>query len=197
MAAEPLTREQILEAAKQMLRRYGPAKTTVVDVAQALGVSHGSVYRHFPTKAALRAAVVETGLASIDRKLREIAEEPEPAVDRLYHWLRALIAFKQGYAREDPELFETYCMIPADGPDVVTAHVRLLIGQLDRILADGIAAGEIRPSALDFGGRAIFQATSRFHHPAHRAEWSDPEIDADFERVWRLLRDGLAAHPES
>jgi AcrR family transcriptional regulator len=49
-----LTREDILSAAEEVLRRYGPAKTNVVDVARALNVSHGTVYRHFPSKAALR-----------------------------------------------------------------------------------------------------------------------------------------------
>ena len=39
-----LTPERILAAAEDVLRRYGPGKATVVDVAQALGVSHGSVY---------------------------------------------------------------------------------------------------------------------------------------------------------
>lgn len=193
MATEPLTRGQILVAAKEALRRYGPAKTTVVDVAQALGVSHGSVYRHFPTKAALRAAVVEEGLADVDRRLTAIARESGPAVDRMHRWLLALIDFKQTFAREDPELFETYCMISVDGPKVVGAHVALLVGQLDRILAEGVAAGEIRPSAAAAGGRAIWDATGRFHHPMHRAEWTAPGIAEDFERLWLLLREGLAA----
>ena len=63
MATESLTAERILEAAEEVLRRYGPAKANVVDVARALGVSHGSVYRHFPSKAALRDAVTERWLA--------------------------------------------------------------------------------------------------------------------------------------
>ena len=57
-----LTREEILDAAEEVLRRYGPAKANVVDVARALNVSHGSVYRHFPSKAALREAVAERWL---------------------------------------------------------------------------------------------------------------------------------------
>ncbi|WP_436841019.1 TetR/AcrR family transcriptional regulator [Streptomyces bobili] len=48
---ETLTAERILEATEEVLRRHGPANATVVDVARALGVSHGSVYRHFRTKA--------------------------------------------------------------------------------------------------------------------------------------------------
>ena len=43
MTDETLTRERILEAAEEVLRRFGLAKTTVVDVARALGVSHGSI----------------------------------------------------------------------------------------------------------------------------------------------------------
>jgi AcrR family transcriptional regulator len=190
MAAEPLTREQILAAAKETLRRYGPAKTTVVDVAQSLGVSHGAVYRHFPTKAALRAAVVGHGLEVVAGRLRGIAEGSGPAVDRLHRWLLELIEFKHGYAREDAELFETYAMIDKDGPDVVTEHTATLTAQLNRILADGVGAGEFQASALG-GGAAIWDATTRFHHPVHRSEWLDPRIGDAFEAVWGLILRGL------
>ncbi|MFE4717550.1 TetR/AcrR family transcriptional regulator, partial [Streptomyces sp. NPDC056728] len=39
MATETLTTERILEATEEVLRRHGPAKANVVDVARALGVS--------------------------------------------------------------------------------------------------------------------------------------------------------------
>ena len=68
MVEAALTAEQVLVAAEDVLRRYGPAKATVVDVARELGVSHGSVYRHFPSKTALRDAVAfdprESGVPS-------------------------------------------------------------------------------------------------------------------------------------
>ena len=60
-----LTRERILEAAEDVLRRFGPSKATVVDVARALGVSHGSVYRYFASKAELRDAVTQIWLSRI------------------------------------------------------------------------------------------------------------------------------------
>ena len=58
MRGAPLEAEAIVSAAEELLRRHGPEKTTVLDVARQLGVSHGSVYRHFPSKAALREAVI-------------------------------------------------------------------------------------------------------------------------------------------
>ncbi|MGV2788298.1 TetR family transcriptional regulator, partial [Clostridium perfringens] len=68
---QPLTKEAILDAAEQTLRRYGPDKTSVVDVAKALQVSHGSLYRHFPSKAALREAVTERWLQRIADPLQK------------------------------------------------------------------------------------------------------------------------------
>src|SRR3954449_2934613 len=99
----PLTREEILEAAEEALRRCGPGKATVVDVARALGVSHGSVYRHFPSKAALRDAVVAQWLHRVSAPLRAIADEHDaPAPERLHRWLRALIEAKRSRAQADP-----------------------------------------------------------------------------------------------
>ncbi len=69
MSEAALTADRILDAAEEVLTRYGPAKTTVVDVARALGVSHGSVYRHFASKAALRDAVTERWLARVSGPL--------------------------------------------------------------------------------------------------------------------------------
>src|SRR5947209_18065880 len=58
LAKSPLTRDRILATAEDVIRRFGPAKATVVDVARALGVSHAAVYRHVATKAELRDLVV-------------------------------------------------------------------------------------------------------------------------------------------
>src|SRR3954451_7672960 len=106
MSTAPLTPERILDAAQETLRRFGPGKATVVDVARALGVSHGSVYRHFPSKAALRAAVTAAWLTRISGSLEIVADTETPALERLHRWLRELIDTKRGKAAEDPELFE-------------------------------------------------------------------------------------------
>src|SRR4051794_37338738 len=98
VAATALTREQILAAAEDVLRRYGPAKTTVVDVARVLGVSHSSVYRHFPSKTALREAVTERWLARNDEPLAAAAATDGSAALRLRLWLAALFEAKRARA---------------------------------------------------------------------------------------------------
>jgi AcrR family transcriptional regulator len=189
--AEPLSRESILVTAEEVLRRYGPGKTTVVDVARALEVSHGSVYRHFASKAALRDAVTERWLDRVSAPLEEVAAGDGPAAERLRAWVRLLAGTKQGIAREDPELFATFRKVTDEAGEVVDAHVDHLAAQLARIIADGVAAGELRAVDPAVAGRAVLQATALFHHPAHADEWRQPGLDEQLEAVLDLLLEGL------
>jgi AcrR family transcriptional regulator len=189
--AGPLTSEQIVAAAEDALRRFGPAKATVVDVARALGVSHGSVYRHFPSKSALRGAVTAEWLARIAGPLDVVADTTTPAPERLHTWLRALIDAKRSRAAEDPELFETYMILVEESSAAVQEHVEHLAASLTKIVADGVTRGELVADEPAVTGRAILDATARFHNPTHRQEWSDPQIDEQFEAVWSLLLRGL------
>ncbi|HET8641074.1 MAG TPA: TetR family transcriptional regulator [Pseudonocardiaceae bacterium] len=190
-----LTPDRILDSAEQVLRRYGPGKATVVDVARALGVSHGSVYRHFPSKLALRDAVASRWLARVSTPLAAVAGCDEPAPVRLRRWLVELSGAKRRMAREDPELFQTFHTIATQARDVVADHLRILAGQIATIVADGIAAGDFAPTDATTAGRAVLHATARFHHPAHAAEWADPTIDADLDAVASLLLNGLRSAP--
>jgi AcrR family transcriptional regulator len=168
-----LTQDDILRAAEEVLRRHGPAKANVVDVARALNVSHGSVYRHFPSKAALREAVAERFLDEMSAPLEPIDDDPRK-------WFDTLFATKRRKAAEDPELFATYVQLAAESGDVIQRHVDHLIASLARSVGDERTA------------RALFIATARFHDPAHAASWGDPQIDEDFEAVWALLAQAMA-----
>jgi AcrR family transcriptional regulator len=192
MTETALTPDRILDAAEQALTRYGLAKATVVDVARALGVSHGSVYRHFPSKAALRDAVTERWLARVSVPLGRIAAEDAPAAERLRRWFVELIAIKRQKVLAEPELFATYRAIVTDSREVVQAHVETLSAQVAAIVADGVRRGEFIAVDPIATGRAIFHATARFHDPSHAAEWADPGVDLAFEEVWALIERGLA-----
>ena len=162
---EPLTPERILAAAEDVLRRHGPQKANVVDVARALGVSHGAVYRHFPSKQALREAVTRRWLDQFHAILEPIDDPRE--------WLKALLDAKRSVALEDPELFATYAALVTEQSAVEQEHVAWLTSQLEAMVGER--------------GRPLLHATTRFHHPAHVHEWSDPEIERDLDRVLDLV----------
>ncbi len=188
-----LTPERILEATEDVLRRFGLAKATVVDVARALDVSHGSVYRHFPSKASLREAVAKRWLDRVDAPLRKIAEGSGPAPARLERWLRALFAAKYKRVCEDPEMFATYLTLAREACAAVKAHKDGLVDQIAHILSDGVKQGAFDVADVKAAARAVFDATIRFHHPAHSEEWCDPATAARIDAVLALLLKGLEA----
>lgn len=53
------TREKLLNTAFEVFSENGLLDTTTADVAKAAGVSHGSLFLHFPSREQLIAAVVE------------------------------------------------------------------------------------------------------------------------------------------
>jgi AcrR family transcriptional regulator len=188
-----LTPERILEVTEDVLRRFGLAKATVVDVARALDVSHGSVYRHFPSKASLREAVAKRWLARVSAPLDEIAEDSGPAPARLERWLRTLCLAKQKKVSEDPEMFATYLTLAREACSVVKAHKDGLIDQIADIISDGVKQGAFDVADPKASARAIFEATSRYQHPAHADEWKDPDLAARLDVLLALLLRGLEA----
>jgi AcrR family transcriptional regulator len=196
-ADSPLTLDRIVSTAEEAVRRFGPAKATVVDVARALGVSHAAVYRHVATKAELRELVVGRWMEAIMPPLRAIAAVPGPAPERLRRLFDTLIAVKRRRAADDPELFLAYRTLATDAKSVVAAHVAELVALAAAIVRAGIEEGTLRPVDPQVAGRSLLKATAWFHHPAHAAEWDDPAIDAAYADVWRMLMDGLCRARDS
>jgi AcrR family transcriptional regulator len=190
------TRQQILDAAEELLHRYGPAKTTVTDVARHLGMSHANVYRHFASKAALQDAVAARWLhEAVVKPLQPVAESDVTPPERLRAWLWALIEFKRRKVTNDPEMFETYHVLATQARDVVRQHVSELCSQIERIIADGGRSGDFRTEDPAATAHAVFSATVRFHHPYFLRDAAVRPTEAEAAAVIDLVMAGLSVRP--
>lgn len=183
------TREAILDAAEELLRRHGPAKTNVVDVARKLGMSHANVYRHFASKAALQDAVTARWLHHVSAPLAVIADAQGDAAIRLEQWVLALAHAKRRKVLDDAELFATYHAIAEAARDVVDAHMAELAGQVARIIAAGVAADQFRVRDPAAAAGVVLDAMLRFHHPHFVRD--HPGEDAQIRQAMALLLAGL------
>src|SRR5579862_3925394 len=155
----PLTRDRIVAAAEDVLRRFGPAKATVVDVARALGVSHAAVYRHVATKSELRDLVIGRWAETTMPPLRKIAAQPGPAPQRLRQLFDTLIAIKRQRAAEEPELFAAYRTLASDAQSVVAAHLEELARVAAIVIQSGVEEGTFRTIDPVAAGKAVLSAT--------------------------------------
>jgi AcrR family transcriptional regulator len=185
------TRERILAAAEDLLRRHGLAKTTVVDVARALDMSHANVYRHFASKTELQDAVAQRWLQKIMTPLRAIVAEDGGAAERLERWILTLAAQKRAKVLNDPELFAAYHAVAQAARAVVEAHLAELHENIATIIRDGVAQGAFAVKDADAAATAVLNATARFHHPYHVKESGGRDTSDEIRAVLKLLLAGL------
>lgn len=185
---DPLvTPDRILEAAEDVLRRFGLSKANVVDVARALGVSHGSIYRHFGSKTVLIEAVVGRWLGRLSGPLALIAAEDGPAVERLQRWFDVLITLRRRKVDDDPELFAAYLFVASQPNQAALMEIERLKNHVAKIIDDGIRQTAFGPMDANRAASAILCAALKFHHPAHAGEWKRTNVDEEFDAVWRLI----------
>ena len=186
--------DRILAAAETVLRRHGVEKTNVVDIARALGISHTNIYRHFPSKKALLDAVAARWLEKVTAPLQAIANDhARPPSERLVAWFDTLRTVKQRKVLDDPELFRVYHRLAVAARELVGTHIADLLGQVEGIIADGMARGEFSGHLdANAAARACLHAMSPFHHPALLSQGAPPE-EADARAVLGLLLAGLRA----
>lgn len=186
--------ERILDATEQVLRRHGAEKTNVVDIARVLGMSHGNIYRHFPSKKALLDAVAARWLHKVTSPLQAIADDRDhPAPERLVWWFDTLRTIKQHKVLDDPELFRVYHRLAMAAGELASEHMDGLLAQVERIIADGMAAGEFseRLNARS-AARSCMHGMSSFHHPALLSQGTLPE-EEDAHAMLAMLLAGLRA----
>ncbi|MBW8813220.1 MAG: TetR/AcrR family transcriptional regulator [Caulobacterales bacterium] len=131
-------RDQLLAAAKAAFADHGP-DVALEEVARRAGVGIGTLYRHFPGRDALLAAVysreVEQLTTSADRLLA--LHPPLDAFDRWLHLLVDYLAAKRVVA---PAL-----QASAEGARVYAAAGTPVVDAMNRLAQHLIASGQVRP----------------------------------------------------
>jgi AcrR family transcriptional regulator len=132
------SRAKLLEAATEAFAETG-ADAPLEDIARRAGVGIGTLYRHFPTRVDLQAAVyrsqVETVCAAADEYM--ISASPEQA---LAGWLRAMAAYlatKRGLSR---------ALVEAIGRDsqLITSCWGAMNDATERLMTRAQEAGTLR-----------------------------------------------------
>lgn len=76
--------EKILDAAAYLMRKQGVESTSVADVMEAAGLTHGGFYRHFDSKEALLAAAFRKALEEVLSELEAAGSGAEKAARARY-----------------------------------------------------------------------------------------------------------------
>jgi len=190
------TDARILDFAAEHIRQHGIERTTVVAIAREAAMSHGNVYRYFPSKEALVDAVTAQWLKPIETGLRDICDGPDPAFDKLERMLSAVQRAYRNKFEADPRIFALFIEASVEGRGVARKHRLKLQSEVRSVLEDGMASGAFPAHDIRRALALVFDLIHRFiNPPAIRAdaEVTRAQIDGRFERVLRALRRSLAS----
>ncbi|WP_168201602.1 TetR/AcrR family transcriptional regulator [Phreatobacter aquaticus] len=144
---------EILEATFQEFLDKGYDAARVEDIAARLGISKGAVYFYFGSKEALFAAMIGDLSTNL---MANLAETEEVARGSATERLRACITLHFRRVTAAPRGREVIRFLLAEGrkfPDLVDRHFNEfavpVFAMCQRIIADGIASGEFKPSAAE------------------------------------------------
>ena len=151
----------ILEAASDAFAELGP-DVTIDEIARRAGVGHGTVFRRFPTKDALRAAVIRARLEEMHARALELLAEPDAgAAFDAFVWMAAEVC------RRDRWLFEG--VEQCDDFESVYDAKHALHETADKLIRRARRAGAVRRDldAKDIGALvgAAIQAAAHAERP--------------------------------
>ena len=133
------TRQHLIETAFAQFAAHGLTTMRTADIAQAAGVSHGTVFVHFPTQEALLCAVIEEFGVRVARRLHELAVSNRSLRDVLAAHLRGLAEVEPFYTR----LVIEGRMLPASARSTVIVIQSAISFHLGQAAEREISAGTI------------------------------------------------------
>jgi TetR/AcrR family transcriptional regulator, transcriptional repressor for nem operon len=141
------TAEHILKAAEALMIERGYSAFSYADISEAVGIKKPSIHHHFPTKAALAAAVLKTHREKTIEGTEQLDQQIEDPRKRLH----AYVQYWEGCIRGRTVPFCVAALMGAELPSLpeevqaeVRLHFRALGEWLERTLKAGVKAGVIK-----------------------------------------------------
>lgn len=192
-------RRAIIAAASERFASVGYQKTSMDDVAAAVGVAKGTLYLYFPTKVDLLIACTAVEKLTMVPQQEAILASAEPASVRLRAWIVfALVSTARSpllcrLLDGDTEMAEVLAEVPREQ----TAESEHRFLELLAPLVKEVAGSGHRWSEIEVQDRCNAIRSILLLAPLLRHEWARPGMSAErFANVLAdLLVDGLSATP--
>ena len=146
------TRDRIEATAIRLFVAQGVTETTVRDIAQALQLSEGALYRHFTSKEQLVWQLFERHYVALAGTLLTLAQAETSA-------RRKLAAMIHGFCRahdDHPDLFRFLLFVQHGQLGRLAAETPTPVSAVRRVVDEGIASTEIPAQDADLATALIF-----------------------------------------
>jgi AcrR family transcriptional regulator len=164
--AEHSVREQIIEAAEEHFSRYGYEKTTVSDLAKAIGFSKAYIYKFFDSKQAIGEAICSKTLSAIIAAVDEAVAGSPTCTEKFRRLFKALTTTSVSLFFNDRKLYDIAASSAAEGWPSARAYAERIRQILMDVVREGRENGEFeRKTPLDETVQAIYLVIEPYANP--------------------------------
>jgi AcrR family transcriptional regulator len=164
--AEHDVRDQIVAAAEKHFSRYGYQKTTVSDLAKAIGFSKAYIYKFFDSKQAIGEAICSKTLNAIVAAVEEAVAGATSPTDKFRRMFKSLTTTGVGLFFNDRKLYDIAAAAAAEGWPSARAYAQRIKQILTDIIREGRETGDFeRKTPLDETSHAIFLVIQPYVNP--------------------------------
>lgn len=135
-------REQIICTADKLFRESSYKKTTVADIAKALGISTAYVYRFFKSKQAIGEVVCAKTLRQMGESLLEIVESDLPATRRLRLFMETALRLSYELIVVESKVNEVVVAAIEGNWCTIAGLQSQVYSMIERVVDEGRRAGE-------------------------------------------------------
>jgi AcrR family transcriptional regulator len=191
-------RRQIIEAAYEVFARKGYSAAGIADIAEELGIGHGTFYRYFKNKRDILDQVVDYGVERIMDALTLETAEPAKTLDEFRDQLRRIGESLFALLDSEPGLGQVVLLEATSIDEEMTQRVLGLIDTFGALagqfLENGVRQGFLRKDLdTDAAGRAVTALTLPGLFAAVRGVAGEAERKRYTEAMLTLVCDGIAA----
>ncbi|WP_409525755.1 TetR/AcrR family transcriptional regulator [Nitrincola sp. MINF-07-Sa-05] len=182
-------RDQILHAATEHFSQYGYEKTTVSDLAKAIGFSKAYIYKFFASKQAIGEAICANCLLEIETEVRAAIDEADRPPEKLRRLFKAIVEASVRLFFRDQKLYEIAASAASERWQAALAYEERMQQILQDVLQQGRLTGDFeRKTPLDETVMAIYLVIRPYLNPLLLQHSFDHASDASAHLSSLVLR---------
>ncbi|MFZ6772357.1 TetR/AcrR family transcriptional regulator [Undibacterium sp. SXout7W] len=182
-------RDQIVVAATGHFRLYGYEKTTVSDLAKAIGFSKAYIYKFFESKQAIGELICANCLREIESDVRTAMEGVKHPSEKLRRMLKTIVESSLRLFFEDRKLYDIAASAATENWESVRTYEDRIKMLLQDVLRQGRETGEFeRKTPLDEAAAAIYLVIRPYLNPLILQYSLDSTTDAPAQLSSLILR---------
>lgn len=164
--ADHEVRDQIVAAATEHFSRYGYEKTTVSDLAKAIGFSKAYIYKFFESKQAIGEMICTNCLHQIETEVRAALAETDQPPEKLRRMFKVFIEASLRLFFQDRKLYEIAASAATEHWQAVRAYEERVQALVLDILGEGRKSGDFeRKTPIDEAAMGIYLVIRPYLNP--------------------------------